>query len=180
MTSECWKAYVEAVYYECAFSAQYTANIQILFSIDDIVRRMPPDSFAIGFPAAKAAGTAYLIKAVDSWLERQDPSIKAFFVANPVARATAVIQQKGCTSITIDDKVQKLMASDEQVISAISMLRYPLIVMEKLQRGRAGSLLDLERDALFVAKLGDELDTEVTGLVRMHHLVGKKHNSNKL
>ena len=78
--------YVEVVFYECAFSAQYTANIQILFNIEDIQRRMPVGSFLEGFGEAKRKGLAWVNDTIETWLKKQTGEVQNFFQARFPAR----------------------------------------------------------------------------------------------
>jgi len=157
------KKYIEAVFYECCISAQYTANIQILFKIDDIVQRMQDGSFAATFPNAKADGVDLLENTVSKWIHAQDDTIKTFFSQTPVRQCSLVLVQRNSVSCTINEKVYRLAIEGNKGIEiqeAINILRYPLVVMERIQRRRLGDLLDLEKDAAMLIELGNEFGKE--------------------
>jgi hypothetical protein len=151
--------YAEVVFYECMFSAQFTANIQILFRIDDIVLKLPPDSFAARFPEIKQKALEKIQKNVNDWKRSLDPTTMAFFDTNDLSKAIAVVAQKGTLNVTFSDKVIKLPVKDTSVsciMAAIDLLRYPLARMETIQSNRQGALLDLEKDATFITAMHDD------------------------
>lgn len=151
--------YAEVIFYECMFSAQFTGNIQLLFRIDDIVRKLPPSSFAANFPDYKRIGIEAILDTVATWKKTTDPVVSSFFEANDLSKATSVIVQKNSLTATIDDKTVKLPLSEnvsrECIMAAIDLLRYPFLRMEAIQRGRAGRLLDLEKDAELIMTFHD-------------------------
>ena len=163
--------YIEATFYECSVSAQYTANIQVLFKLEDIVQRMATSDsdFAKGLVAAKKAGQALLETKVEQWATLQSANIKTFFSANNLQRTTLLLPQRNSVTCTIDGQPIRFVPEPSEVsdvVSAINLLRYPMIVMEKLQRLRAGTLLDLEIDAQALIALASSFSLEAKSLAR--------------
>lgn len=159
--------YIEVVFYECCISAQYTANIQILFKIEDIVQRMQDGSFAATFSNTKADGVQLLEKTVSKWIHAQDEVIKTFFSQTAVRQASLVLVQRNNISCTINEKVHRLPIEGNkgvEIAEAINILRYPLVVMERIQRRRIGDLLDLEKDAAMLIELGNDFQKEAQSL----------------
>ena len=74
-------AYVETIFYECAISAQYTANLQILFNIEDITRRMFSSDtvFSQHLLSSKKRGSALICNTVEHWLKTQTGATVALF-----------------------------------------------------------------------------------------------------
>lgn len=178
-TLEILEAYAETVLYECAISAQYTANLQVLFRIDDIVERMAEKSFAVHLPSNKNEGSTMIKKTVTEWIASQDASIKSLFTNNDIHRATLVLLQRNSISCTIDDKVVRITldaAKGAEVMYAVDLLRYPLIIMERLQRSRSGALLNLEKDAPFLIEMSANLNKEAKELVEKCNMLAS-HNT---
>ena len=170
-TKNLLKRYAEVVFYECMFSAQFTANIQILFRIEDIVLKLPPDSFTARFSETKLAALELVQSAVNDWKRSLEPTLSTFFDTNDLSKAISVVAQKGVLNVSLPDKVLKLPVKDTSVsciMTAIELLRYPLARMEYIQRGRAGPLLDLDSDAVFITTMHDECESEADKL--MHAL----------
>jgi hypothetical protein len=152
------EAYIEAIFYECAISAQYTANIQILFKLEDIVHRMPSSAFATQLPIAKDCGKRLITTVVDEWVKTQSEEIRVFCTTPGVNCATLVLLQRNNITCTINGKLHRLSIANEkarQVELAINLLRFPNILMEQIQRLRLGTLLDLEKDASALIALSD-------------------------
>lgn len=162
--------YVEAIFYECVFSAQYTANRQTLFKIEDIAMRMPPDSFASKFPSTKSAALELIHETINEWKSRMDPTIAHFFEGCDLSKTASLVLQKGAVSATVDERTYRLNLKDqgwsESVVAAIELLHYPLIVMERIQRNRSGQLLDLDADAEFITLMANEFEEEGKALQR--------------
>lgn len=157
------RTYVLSTMYTCAFSAQYTANIQLLFNIDDIVQRMPANSFAAEFPATVTKTTAYFHKLVNAWKMTQSSEVKAF-LANGMEKAGPPLLQKNTLTCRVDGKDHKIVADDTVVHTletVVFLLRYPLYMMEKIQRGRTGVLLSLDLDGKMLNGLVGELEKEM-------------------
>lgn len=161
------KSYTEALFYECAISAQYTANIQVLFKIGDIVHRMAEKEFAAHLPAAKEAGSSLLEKTVAKWLDIQDQSIQTFFSAHNLRCASLVLLQRTSISCTVEEKVYRYSVEGNkgiEIANAVHILRHPLTYMEQIQRGRQGSLLHFETDAAFLLRLSNDFEKEAIDL----------------
>ena len=159
--------YTEALFYECAISAQYTANIQVLFKIDDIVHRMTEKAFAQDLPGAKEAGSSLLEKTVARWLDAQEPAIQTFFGTHNLRCATLVLLQRNSISCTVEEKVYRCSVDGNKGIemaNAVHILRHPLTYMEKIQRGRQGALLHFETDAAFLLSLSNDFEKEAIDL----------------
>jgi len=142
--------YIEVIFYECAISAQYTANIQILFKIEDITQRMIPTEFTKKLSVWKHGGNKLVKKIIENWLKKQEKNIIAYFSTPGIETCTMVLLQRSNVTCTINGKPHRLNVESEkakEIEIAINLLRYPFIVMEKIQRMRSESLLDIQKDA---------------------------------
>lgn len=176
------KNYAEVVFYESMFSAQFTANIQILFRIDDIVLKLPADTFAARFPETKQDALNLISTAVNEWKRTLDPILMAFFDANDMSKAVSIVAQKGVLNVSLPDKQLKLPVKDNSItciMAAIELLRYPLARMESIQRGRSGTLLDLEKDAAMIMAMHDECDSEAEKLIQRLDLIAVGKSTTK-
>lgn len=165
--------YVEVVFYECAFSAQYTANIQILFNIEDIQRRMPVGSFLEGFGEAKRKGLTWVNETIQTWLKKQTSDVQSFF-KHDFRHATHVIQQRGQISVRVADNTYTLAVPTQvagQIETAIQLLRYPMTVMEQIQRQKSSELLCLEKDAMLIIDLADKFGANAKELEGYYRLL---------
>lgn len=181
-TKQLLRDYAEAIFYECTFSAQFTANTQILFRVEDIVPKLPVDSFAARFPEIKQSASTLIGTCVNSWKRTLDPALMNFFDSNDLAKALGVVAQKGVLNVTLPDKLLKLPVKDGSVtciMAAIDLLRYPLARMECVQRGRTGALLDLEKDAVFIMAMHDECEREAGKLLLWLDLLSCKVEKKK-
>ena len=178
------KNYAEVVFYESMFSAQFTANIQILFRIDDIVLKLPAGNFAAQFPETKLRALDIISTAVGEWKRTLEPNLMAFFDTNDMSKATSIVAQKGVLNVSLPEKQLKLPVKDNSVtciMAAIELLRYPLARMECIQRGRSGTLLDLEKDAALIMAMHDECEGEADKLAsRLDLIAVGKSNAKKL
>ncbi len=165
-------AYVEAVTLECALSAQFSAYSPILFSIEDVVKRGTGDSelaFAENLPNARRTGQTYIEKIVARWLNRQPRNVVKLLEEVDLRKATSVLVRKTknvCTlAVKVDDTEHALdlEGQSEQLLTAISLLRFPMLVMEKL-RTCTGPLLDLEVDSELLLSMEAAYSTEATNL----------------
>ena len=165
-------AYVEAVTLECALSAQFSAYSPILFSIEDVVKRGTGDSelaFAENLPNARRTGQTYIEKIVARWLNRQPRNVVKLLEEVDLRKATSVLVRKTknvCTlAVKVDDTEHALdlEGQSEQLLTAISLLRFPMLVMEKL-RTCTGPLLDLEVDSELLLSMEAAYATEATNL----------------
>jgi hypothetical protein len=149
---EILKNYITVTFYECAISAQYTPNNQILYEIQTIITGMEESTSQFGktFSEDKALGTALIIKHISAWLKTQSLPVQTFFQTHAIKNTTLLNSQRNLISCTINNKVERLSIETDKdfIVIAIDLLRYPYVVMERLQRIRQGPLLDFEVDAL--------------------------------
>lgn len=164
--------YVETVTLECALSAQFSAYSPVLFSIEDVVKRANGDSelaFADNLPLARKNGQAYIEKTVAKWLNRQPRNVVKLLEEVDLRKATSVHVRKTKATSTLAVKVDdiehtlELEGGGDQVLTAIALLRFPMLVMEKL-RTCAGPLLDLEIDAPLLLSLEQNYAIEAATL----------------
>lgn len=178
-------AYVETVFYECAISAQYTANLQILFNIEDITRRMFSSDtvFSQHLLSSKKKGSALISNTVEHWLKTQSGATMALFKKNNIKKATMLsVQRKGLT-VTIDAQaINFTNESNEysEIASAINLLRYPIIMMEKIQRLRTGTLFDIEKDAPDIILLANDFSKLSHELLADIQILNKHTTAKKL
>lgn len=161
--------YAEVVFYECLIACLHTANIQVLFSVEDIERRMPANSFMKGYNEAKKIGLSWVQASIAKWLEKQTSDIQRFFERDDFSLAENVQLQRGQITVKVKEKAHKLTVSGacaEQIDAAINLLRYPLAVMEKLQRGKSGDLLCIENDEKFILQAEIDLPLSAQLLAR--------------
>lgn len=162
--------YIEVIFYECAISAQYTANIQVLFRIEDITQRMLPTEFTKKLPLWKHGGKKLIKKVVENWLKKQEKNIISYFSTPGIETCTMVLLQRNNITCTVNGKPHRLNVESEkakEIEMAINLLRYPLIVMEKIQRMRSESLLDIEKDAGNLISISSNFPSEAK-IMKMH------------
>lgn len=163
------QAYVETTFYECCVSAQYTANLQVLFNIEAIAQRMSASekTFMEYLLSSKRQGRLLIERTVKKWLNSQCEATKGFFKKNDIKQTTYVTIQRKNLSCTIHG--QSFTFSNDnndytRMGDAINLLRYPMIMMEKLQRLRSGTLLDIDNDACELISLADNFSTQAKEL----------------
>ena len=106
--------YIEVIFYECAISAQYTANIQILFKIEDITQRMIPTEFTKKLSVWKHGGNKLVKKIIENWLKKQEKNIIAYFSTPGIETCTMVLLQRSNVTCTINGKPHRLNVESEK------------------------------------------------------------------
>ena len=170
------ETYIESTFYECAISAQYTANIQVLFKIEDITQRMHTKNaeFAKTLLDGKKKGRLLIENVVKKWVQTQNSQVKTFFNTNDLHRTSLVLIQRNNITCTIDGQTVKHSGDSEllaKIDTAIYLLRYPLVLMEKLQRSRTGALLEIEMDASSLVAMANNFPDDVKELCKRINLL---------
>ena len=163
------QAYIETTFYECCISAQYTANLQVLFNIEAIAQRMSASekSFTEYLLTSKHNGRLQIERTVKKWLDSQCGPTNMFFKKNDVKNTTLLTIQRKSLCCTIHGQAVTFSNESHDYASmgdAINLLRYPIIMMEKLQRLRAGTLLDVEKDASELIALANDFTSQAKEL----------------
>lgn len=134
---------------------------------------MPVGSFLEGFGEAKRKGLTWVNETIQTWLKKQTSDVQSFF-KHDFRHATHVIQQRGQISVRVADNTYTLAVPTQvagQIETAIQLLRYPMTVMEQIQRQKSSELLCLEKDAMLIIDLADKFGANAKELEGYYRLL---------